>query len=202
MNAYAKYFFLRKVDEVRWRMQTGDYFDMIMAAALLRHLVLDEAPLLHKANRDLKLKLEFEVSRPLAPIPPHIPKPIFQMPNIDPQTAPPGFPTEIVGLDRLLGYHVLSTHGHDFTVKDVLKNCAHVRGGVHLGEPQQCDLLLFEADGLEIGGHPSAMLALRQIANVLLKGVEPLAEAVLKQLQEADQDEPQRPQGCTRPSAW
>ncbi len=61
---YLKYLYLRKVDDVRQRVAADDHYDIIMASAILRHLLFDDLPLIHRANSDLRLKLTFAIFEP------------------------------------------------------------------------------------------------------------------------------------------
>jgi hypothetical protein len=61
---FRKRLFVAKVDEVRRRVSTGDYYDLLMAAGLLRHLILDGgSSLAIRANRELRQKLRFVIKK-------------------------------------------------------------------------------------------------------------------------------------------
>jgi hypothetical protein len=178
---YVKYFYLRKIDEVRGRATTGDYYDLIMASGLLRHLLFEAAPLMHLANRDLQLKLTFTICKTM-PLPAEIPKPVMFYPGLDP-SAWPEWPTETVNLNQLLAAFCITVKGEDFTVQDILESCAHARGGIHMRQPKERDELLFGLDAaLNLFGHQMTSLALRDIIRVIDGGLEPLTEAVAAQL--------------------
>lgn len=177
---YVKYFYLRKVDEVRARAAADDYYHLIMASGLLRHLLLEDFPLIHKANKDLRLKIRFEIW-PTPPFPESSPKPKLFYAQLDPH-GDKTFRVDSVKVDGLLATHCLSIDGIDLTVKDVLESCAYARGGVHLHTPNEIDMALFEIDGARIHGIPMTMSVLRDIINIVLKGLQPLTDAVTKQL--------------------
>jgi len=53
--------FIAKLMELERYLAAGDDYSMLRAAALLRQLLLDSAPLSHRVNRNAKLKLRFTI---------------------------------------------------------------------------------------------------------------------------------------------
>ena len=171
---YARYFYLRKVKEAEQRAQFGDYYDLIMAAGLIRHLLLEDAPLIHKANKDLRIKLRFTIARTEGH---HVPGPQnIDVRGIDPDPPCP-YPIETVSAKNLLSAYCMTSGVERFTVKDILESCAYARGGVHLNSSLAWrDILLFSIDGYEpLASTPSL---LRGIIKVIVRGLRPLTDTI------------------------
>ncbi|MEE8169381.1 MAG: hypothetical protein V3T70_02425, partial [Phycisphaerae bacterium] len=85
-------------------------------------------------------------------------------------------------LDRLIGAHCLTFKDHDYTARDVIKAAAHLKGGVHAGKPETArDMGLLDLDEvLRVGGIDASLAALRCIINVVLRGLQPLVDAIAK----------------------
>jgi hypothetical protein len=173
---YDKYLYLRKVDEVHQKIATGDYYHIITASGLIRHLLLEGKPLAHRANRDTRLKLKFEVAK-RRPGPPPIARAdlLFHAAPIEPL---PKWKTEIVNESELMAMYCATVRGHEYKVKDVLELCAYVLGGVHLETPtEKEDALVSLNTFCNIGGQQAVMKILVEIVTVILKGLEPLTFA-------------------------
>lgn len=55
--------FLYTMRDLRRRVEAPtDEYDLLMAAGLLRKLLLDDQPLVHQVNRRLRLKFAFEIA--------------------------------------------------------------------------------------------------------------------------------------------
>ena len=179
MAKYARYFYHRQVDEVQKREAMGDYYDLMMAAGLLRHLLLDDVPLIHRANREYRFKLKFLIARTEGH---HLPGPE----NIDIRGVHPGpepylYPVESVREKELLSAYCMTAHDERYTVLDILQSCAYVRGGVHLRDQlSNRDQILFSIDFLAPGlGGTKELLA--GIIDVVLAGLQPLTDAIAKE---------------------
>ena len=94
----------------------------------------------------------------------------------------PGAKTITVDLQRLLAAPCLTTNGVTASVKDLIKACAHAKAGIHLGhtetDGEQAVLDLDTAVRL-LGQEPSGR-AVAGICRVVLRGLQPLAEAIMK----------------------
>ena len=168
------------IGELYEKLDLGGYYDLLRASALIRQLLLDDPPLAHFVNRDLKIKLRFRVFRY----------------TIDPRRNPPAFgwspvhvpdvegipPCEIVKHDQFLATPCMSMRGTLFTIRDVIKSCAHVRGGVHLDtgsvEGKDKDLLDFD-QVCSVAGMAVSVALMRGIATSVVNGLFPLTEAIV-----------------------
>ena len=173
--------FLHTVADLREKLLAKDQYSILRSAALMRQLVLDGKPLIHLANRVHKIRLEFVVS-PMEPRNPPLESGMLWWGNdIYPYPFMSGQHLwRTVNLDGLLATDCVRSETQDFTVKDVLKFCANVSGGVHLGQPT--DALERELAAIDdvgnIAGLSVSLSALPGIGKVLLAGLQPLIDAV------------------------
>lgn len=173
---YEKVVYLQKVDELIRLSQATDTYSLISAAGALRLLLLEGSPLVHRVNRNHKLVLEFEVRRTSA-WPPGL-QPDFSFEQIDPDQSPDIRPCAKVSLQVLLGQQCLYAEGKSFTVKDVIKQCAHVYGAVHVSAPDEKGEALASLNVFQLLSTPMSIYPMRGIINVITKGLKPLTTAV------------------------
>lgn len=176
--------FLETLAELQRRIAPGGgEYDVLMAAGLLRKLLLDESPLMDQVNRQKKLRIRFRAncggpSRVIIED-----RPVFwsQQDGFDPETGlvRRGGPTKLTK-DQMLRCVVLLTRGHEITVHELIDAVAHVEGAVHAGKPHgpKEEALAAVAQEIRVGGLPPATRALLAIARVTLRGLEPLRSAV------------------------
>jgi len=91
-----------------------------------------------------------------------------------------GVKTKTVNSQQFLSTKCLFYRGHNYSVSDVIKACAHIRGGVHSGvansEKEKGILDLDEV--LEVGGVDATLATLKGIMKISIKGLEPLVARV------------------------
>lgn len=90
--------------------------------------------------------------------------------------------TKQVDLQSFLKVNSLIVRDSAYSIRDIIKYCAHYKGGVHLVEPtDEIYREMLDLDELiEIGGLDFSLAALKGICNIVLKGIEPLTECVIK----------------------
>jgi len=120
--------FLETLSDLRDHINTGSEYKLKRASGLLRQLLVDTATLLAQANRRHRLKIRFPVGT-LSPINPHPGS--FVMRGFGPSAC--GKLVQAT-LDQFLGCHCLAANGGVFSVRDIIKVTAEIRGGVHAGE--------------------------------------------------------------------
>ncbi|MCB1782748.1 MAG: hypothetical protein KDI13_02020 [Alphaproteobacteria bacterium] len=172
----AEAFFISTINEIKERIERGDNYSIIKASGLLRLLFLDGHSLVNRVNRSHKIKLKFLVNNYL-----HKPpfEPMFWYFNIDPSRKRTRVVFEL-NLPRFLNVECLSYQGTYYTVRDVIKVCAHIKGGAHYGDIKSDDeKILSELDAIiRIGKDPLLVMTLKDIIGVSLAGVKLLEEAV------------------------
>ncbi len=88
-------FFIRTISDIQDKILTGDRYELIRAAGLLRQLLLDEFPLIHKINRTFRQDIIFRVLADPGP-PPVADFNLYQL-GLDPSDWPQ---METADLDR------------------------------------------------------------------------------------------------------
>ena len=118
--------------EERVTLGRGEYY-ALMSAWLLRKLLLDEQPLVHRANRSRRFKLKFLMydDQPPEGIEGWGPG-YFLWPDPKNQS---GRPIVELTLDQFLSRPTLVAFGHIITVRDLIKFMANYEGAVHTTVP-------------------------------------------------------------------
>lgn len=240
--------YLNTIADIREKLSRNDRYHVIKASGLLRHLFLDQTPLVHEINREYRLKIQFSVidhdrlpamddEPPQPPIihwrnldPSHVNSEpewmtlgVEQMQEIDGDFSkldcPPytnrlpivvkrwfypekqeweeitlpsnflwllqkngiGVPISQLTLSKFLATRCLSFDRYDYTVKDIIKACAHYKGGVHSSHPaDDKDLSVLDLDkAMSVTGMEASLTNLKGILWVGLNGLAPLEQAVL-----------------------
>src|SRR5689334_21901154 len=102
---------------------------------------MDGNCLLYVVNRDVRQKELFEVAdlweTPYTKVVLEDGPTVYAvLDGISPEKPLREAPIKDLTLDQFLAFRVLYANGSYFTVHDVIDCCAHVLGGVHLGEPR------------------------------------------------------------------
>lgn len=146
-----QYLFVRVIQDLDRIARSGDDYDCLRVAALLRPLLLDERPLIHQVNRLHQLPLGFVVGRVLvddvvdsSTLPPTSKPRLVKTRDgrrfdaagsaFDPETFR-GRPQEL-SLDTFLAALVLKVDDHFVSVRELITNMAYVEGIVHPGAPK------------------------------------------------------------------
>jgi hypothetical protein len=177
--------FLRTLDDLEQRIVATDEYEVLLAAALLRKLLLDSHPLVDQVNAAHRLKLRFRINGPTA-----YEEMILRdgavflslEDAIDPELDhPPGLMSPIEATrDQLLARRVMVLNGESITVHHLIDHLAHIEGAVHKSDPrEQRELVLSQAAReLFIGGLPAGVRQIQAIARVVLRGLQPLRNAL------------------------
>lgn len=159
-------------------MQSHCEIDLLDLAAILRQLLLDDYPLIHKVNANHHLKLSFHVGTFRNQPDENVMLQSLED-GLDPETRPSGSPSKHVDFDGFIKHQILFIKGTGHSVRDVIKLGSDVAGGVHQTQnPKDRQRLIAEYSvRIGIGGLPGAIRQLKAIARVALKGLRPLIEA-------------------------
>lgn len=163
-------------------LSARDNYEIVKVGAILRQLVLDQTPLIHKANNQYRLKLRFVINDIFPARPPIQPDAHFVAAGFDPSMLSIPAGTKSVSLDRFLGLEILNTKTHSFTIREIIKYAANKAGGVHYGETldaREAELLR-TLDQIEGIGVPAIGYALRSISRIVLTTLTPLRQAIVK----------------------
>ena len=174
--------FVATVDDIKEKLGKGDKYSIIRSSGLLRQLLVDGECLVDIVNKPYRLKIEFETTDFTFQLPAEFRDLIFiAWETIDPSILPPSARKIRINKDKFLGAKCCSLEGRVFTVKDIIKACAHGRGGVHSGKAKaEVQEVLDFDEILKLGGAEPSLLALAGILRVTLAALEPLVNHINK----------------------
>jgi hypothetical protein len=146
-------FFLKTIEDLRHRIECGTEYDLIVAAALVRKLILDSPPLIHQINRRYGTKIRFPAnsqrhlvgarttsgSLDLFGRDAAVREGELSLTRMSPEMR--SAREKELGILRklrplpLYGFlksGVFTINGHIVSVRELTRHLAHSRGGVHL----------------------------------------------------------------------
>ena len=141
-----QYLFLRVMDDLRRTSHSSDIYDNLRVAALLRLLLFDSTPLLHRVNVNFRMPWRFWVGRKVVdrvaeqpPLKPGSGRQIrlardgrsFYAAGADFDPVAARIPPKQLDWDGFLAVYVLKIEDHFMTVKDFVQHMAYVEGAVH-----------------------------------------------------------------------
>lgn len=178
----AKELYLRTIRDLEQKSRSRDRYELLRSSALMRQLIFDDVPLIHAANREIRLKFRFTLT-PLVELPLLFPGGWFAQ-DIRPGGPLSWWPSKTVKLDEFMATNCLRCMSVRITIRQVIKFCANVKGGVHHGTPDitEAQIELGELDeAMKIGAVEASLNALPSIQSVLLAGLQPLTDEISKE---------------------
>jgi hypothetical protein len=161
-------------------------YELLRIGSILRQLLLDQDPLLYQVSRPREVPIRFGVNafKPPWKMIPGFPQPTFTsvQDGFDPLTAVPHMVlVEEVALEDLLQRVVMTIGERDVTVKDAIRQVAHVSGAVHAGAPRQEieHAMASVSDSLQIGGFDPVIRTLCAVGRVVVRALTPLRDEIL-----------------------
>lgn len=154
-------------------------YTLIKMSGLLRELLLDEQALLDQVTKSRKIRPSFRIAvgGPYEDMVLSL-RPTFWAPadDLDPDTALVPTPTKRVNVPELLSTRIMIIGGYEYTIREVIRQLAHVEGGVHAGKPkgEKERILTDAATQMTIGGYAPQVAAIRAVGRVVYKGLIPL----------------------------
>jgi len=190
--------FLDTLRDLREKHRSNQPYDLLRGSGLLRQLLLDGHSLVDQVNRAHRLKIEFNTIDFTLKPPVPIERIRLHWTNLD-ASATPRAMTIRVDRAKLLSAPVLVFKGREFTVHDLIQTAANVWGGVHSGSAksdQQRELTEMQVTlpasqvvavmkqalaelRIEVAV-PDAVSALRGVIHVVVRGLEPLEQAMME----------------------
>lgn len=172
--------FVNTLKDLEVKIGSNDPYEILMATALLRKLLIDENPLVDQVNKSPRLRIGFDVNDRLVPTNVSM---WFIQDGFDPETSVPHLSKPInMNKDNMLKRPVMLINGVVITVLDLIKFQSHVQGAVHSGDPRSDKekVLKNAEETFTVGGMPGGLRSIKAIGRVVLKGLEPLKQEVLR----------------------
>ena len=175
--------FVYTLSDLEQRVIAKDEYTVLMSAALLRKLLLDQNRLVDQVNARHKLDLRFRING-VSPYERfiHQNRPQFWAIGdaLDPDSRIASTVTETTR-DQFLARRVMSIGGEPVTVRDVIDHLANVAGAVHKGQAKKDRQRVVQAasDFFYQNGLSGAVSHVRLIAKITARGLSPLREAVI-----------------------
>lgn len=187
--------FLRTLEDLDRRTTVADEYEALLAAGLLRKLLLEEAPLFHQVNKYRRVRIRFRINdeTPLEKIVLED-NPIYWAIGdaIDPDAFPaPGLSAPIdVKIDQLLARTVLVVRGERLSVRDLIKQVAHIDGAVHKGKPTNVreELLDEMSRFMSFRDLPATVHHVQLVGRIVVRALTPLRDAILADKGATDDD--------------
>lgn len=159
--------------------------NLLEASAILRRIFMDDGEaLLNKVSRGLGMKAHFRVfvgshsidafKARMANIPVRDSL-IMAYFNPDPSISQ-NAKTEELSADDFLRSPIHSADDKVITVKEVIRYCSDVGGGIHQGTPRKKNNAetIYKYSGIQFNDNPMPLMCMRNVINIALEGLMPL----------------------------
>ena len=173
--------FLNTLKDLQTKITSNDSYQMLMAAALLRKLLIDGNSLTEQVNRNKRLRLAFTFNDK---------KPLDEtglifwsiQDGFDPDTSIARLSPLTVKKEGLLKSTSMVINGKVITVLALIRFLCHIQGAVHIDDPSNDEEEVLKAieENITVGGQSPVIRSICAISRVVLKGLEPLKQEVLK----------------------
>lgn len=171
-----KQLFIHTVQDLRTKIRTNTAYSLIRACGLCRHLLLDESPLFHQANKSYKLLLTFHIkdytNTPLS----------HDYKGSGGRTILPLGESKIVKLDEFLKTKIHYYGRHEFTVREIIGAACHYYGGIHSGKPDLKQEQLAKLNKFYNKETNISFWHMGAICKVVLKAMRPLETIIKKNI--------------------
>jgi hypothetical protein len=168
-----KALFLRTLEDLNQKSQSGDWYDMLLISGLIYKLLYDTHPLVDE-NNPTKAKIFFEVNSKEPPKDPFLAFWSIED-GFDPETSVPHLAKPIkVDRQGLYARQVMIINSETINIKDLIRFLRNKQGGVHNDNISLTDKdkILKELQGrFGIMGVPAGLRLMRAISRVVAKGL-------------------------------
>lgn len=175
--------FVHTLRDLERRTADTDEYEVLLSAALLRKLLLDQERLMDQVNRRYRLGLRFRISG-VSPFEQELygSNPIFWALEdaLDPD-SPLSYAPFDATRDQFLKRRVMRFSDNWITIRDVIDHLANIEGAVHSGKPKEERQRVLQAVGrfYSRGGLPGVVSQVRLIGRITIRGLSPLRDAVV-----------------------
>jgi hypothetical protein len=158
-------------------------YELLMAAPLLRELLIGEPPLVHLVNRTPRLPIRFAVNLPRPPW--ELDDRLAFMRETTTMSVHDGLdPEDVEGdrqtleLDRFLKVPVMYDRSRVVTIYDTVEWAANSAGAVHFGatDKKNREAVAAVADAMDVGSAEAPTAALAPIGRIVVRATADLAD--------------------------
>ena len=187
----ASSLFLHTMDDLKHRSRDGSSeYDSLMAALLLRKLLLEENTITDQVNRIYRIPIIYTVNAPMPWVyESKIKYQVLLLDDFDPDTAQY---TNIVNLKRsqFLNYEIMNLSPDSVSVHNLIDYVCHIEGSVHVKKPStDLEIALAERrDTIRIDEKPFWAAALPAVGRIVHKALKPLEQAILTNRPDLNKD--------------
>lgn len=172
--------FLETLSDLRKRVSSGKDYDLVRAAGLCRHLLLDRNPLLDLTNAKYKIKIQFLVSRLCLSDVINSPMDMIWTTILPTKLSP----SVMVTRHKFLGIRCLRIREHVYTVNDIIRAASHCMGGIHSLKPEDeketvLNNLEYKAENTP-KSHRTNHIAISAVCKSVIIAMKPLEEIISK----------------------
>lgn len=181
--------FLWDVEQLKEIQRNPSPRNLLASSAILRRILMDDGvPLIHKVSRELDLKIRFTVfydagKNEFDQIIENIPvkrglKHIYINPDT---TISNNAKTKDVDLGEFLAVPMFLAQDKSLTVKEIIRYCANVGGGVHKGVPRDRDnakIIHETANEVWFNNVPYPIEIMRNIVNICVEAFQPAYDRI------------------------
>lgn len=152
--------------------------NLLRASGILRRLLTDNGPLIHKVAGKRDFKIKFKLKNKLD-FPDSLKENLTHLWTSNDPSEFPGIAVREVSLDQFLASEMAMLQGSSITVKQIINYVANVGGGVHQGLPKDKDnaKIIHDNNGhILLEGKPYPLASLFYISRIVVEALSPLYE--------------------------
>ena len=168
--------FTHKYNELAEYSGSADHYTTLKCSSILRQLLLDQTPLIHSANKEIKLKIEFKVDNTFHQKLPLSSAILFTSTEIGNLVLKFSANLKSLKLDQFIGLPILEIDNSCFTVREIIKFASNKSGGIHYDPLVDADEKVLETsiEKLEKIKIPALAIAINAITQIVLIALRPL----------------------------
>ncbi len=174
--------FTRRYNELAEYSGSADHYTNLKCSSYLRQLLLDQTPLIHLANKETRLKIEYKVDNTFRQKLPLSSAILYTSTEIGNLVLKSSVNLKILKLDQFLGLPILEIDNSCFTVREIIKFASNKSGGIHYDPLVDTSEKVLETslEQLEKIKIPALAIAINIITQIVLVALRPLKNELTK----------------------
>jgi|GEM_PF-1875713 len=175
--------FFRKYLDLQNSLSLHDNYELAKIAGILRHMLLDGNPLIHKANKNFRTIIWFrynEINKPPANCISLIVADGFYPPTASPSKSKKSRRKK---LDKFIKARIAFESNREILVRDLIKGLCHAGGVIHSGKPEsEVEAIVAKSADFSPKNNFTNMYiyTLKAVAKVVLKATEQLFNEIVQ----------------------